>query len=590
VIPGTYNGKGKTFFFIGFEGTNSRSQTVYTGTMPTAAWRVGDFSDLKTSSGQPITIYDPLTVREDPANPGKFIRNPFADNRVPTARLNGVAVQAMKYFPNPNTTPTNPYTNANNFVSAGTGPSNGYRVDTRVDHNWTPKVRTFARVSTGWSNSISFNGFGNIATSSGSGPGSGRQTQLSLDNTITLSPTLIANLRYGFGRTRSTSLPFSDGIDLTSLGFPSYLQQASAAEGHEFPRLDFSGAVASLGQSGWTRLFMAPMVHSLTGSVSKIRQSHTIKFGGEYRKLLINFQQAGYPPSQYSFSSGWTQQEITTTSPTAGFPLASFLLGLAGSGQMTHDGTAASASSYFAGYIQDDWKISRKFTLNIGLRYDLDIPRTERFNRYSYFNMYETSPIAGKVPASACAACGNLKGAMHFVTPDDRRQTPTDKNNFGPRIGFAWNATKKMAIRGGYGIAYAPSALQAAGTTGAAGMEGFRTTTNFNSTFDSMRTVYAYLNNPFPDGFNFPPGRSQGAATNLGLGIGESNFDAWRSPYVQQWNLNLQHELPGNIVAEIGYLGNRYRIGGRRRHLSIRSVAAVGHEPGTGSTQYREQS
>ena len=146
---------------------------------------------------------------------------------------------------------------------------------------------------------------------------------------------------------------------------------------------------------------------------------------------------------------------------------------------------------------------------------------------------------------------------MHFVTPDNRRQTPTDKNNFGPRFGFAWNATSKMVVRGGYGIAYPPSALQAAGTTGAAGMEGFRTTTNFNSTFDSMRTVYAYLGNPFPDGFNLPPGRSLGAATNLGLGIGESNFDGWRNSYVQQWNLNIQHELPGNMVAEIGYLGNR---------------------------------
>lgn len=556
-IPGVYNGRDKSFFFAGFEATSSRSQTVFTGTMPPAAWRVGDYSDLRTSTGQPIIIYDPLTVRQDPSNPSLYIRDAFAGNRIPSDRLDKVALAAMKYFPDPNSAPTNPYTFANNFTSAGSGPSDSYRVDTRVDQNWKSWWRMFARVSTAWSNNVSFNGFGNIATSSGSGPGSGRSSNVSLDNTFTISPTLIGNLRYGFGRTRSTSLPFSDGIDLTSLGFPAYLAQASAAEGHEFPRMDFGGAVASLGQSGWTRLFMAPMVHSLTGTVTKILPSHTIKFGGEFRKLLINFQQAGYPSSQYSFSSGWTQREITTTSTTAGFPLASFLLGLPSGGQMTHDGTAASASSYLAGYVQDDWRVTRKLTLNIGLRYDVDIPRTERFDRYSFFNMNETSPIAGMVPASACAACGNLRGAMHFVTADSRQQTPTDANNFGPRFGFAYRATNRMVLRGGYGIAYPPSAMQASGTTGASGMEGFRTTTNFNSTFDSMRTVYAYLSNPFPAGFNFPPGRSQGAATNLGLGIGESNFDAYKNSLVQQWNLNIQHELPGNMVAEIGYLGNR---------------------------------
>ena len=556
-LPNIYDGRDKSFFFFGFEGTNARSQTVYTGTMPITPWRQGDFSDLRTSGGQPITIYDPLTVRQDPANPGRYIRDPFNGNRIPSSRIDPVSANAMKYFPQPNSAPTNPYTNANNFTNAGTGPSDSYRIDTRVDHNFTQKWRMFVRVSTGWYNSVSFNGFGNIATSSGSGPGNGRQNNISMDHTITISPTLIANIRYGFGRTRSTSLPFSDGIDLVALGFPQYFQDAAALEGREFPRMDFSGAVASLGQSGWTRLFMAPMVHSVPVSVTKILSKHTIKFGGEFRKLLINFQQAGYPSANFGFANGWTQQEITTVSPTAGFPVASFLLGLPNSGQMTHDGTAASASSYWAAYIQDDWKVTRKLTLNLGIRYDLDIPRTERFNRYSYFNMYETSPIAGKVAASACPACGKLMGAMYFVTPEDRRQTPTDSNNIGPRFGFAYSVTSKMVIRGGYGITYPPSALQASGTTGAGGMEGFRDTTNFNSTFDSMRSIYAYLKNPFPDGFNFPPGTSLGTATKLGLGIGESNFDAWKNSLVQQWNMNIQHELPGNMVAEVGYLGNR---------------------------------
>jgi len=408
-IPGLYDGRDKSFFFTGFEATNARSLAVYTGTMPLEPWRVGDFSDLRTSAGAPITIYDPLTGRPDPANPGRFIRDPFPGNRVPAARQDRVARNLMKYFPAPNTTPTNVYTGANNFTNSGTAPSDSYRVDTRVDQNWRDWWRMFVRVSTSWYESQSFNGFGNIATSSGSGYGRGRAVHLALDHTLTFNPTLIGNLRYGFGRTRVTSRPFSDGIDHTQLGFPPYLAQAAALEGKEFPRFDFAGAVASLGQSGWTRLFMAPMVHTFTGSMTKILPSHTVKFGGEYRKLLINFQQAGYPSSQYSFTNGWTQQEIATSSATAGFPVASFLLGLPASGQMTHDGTAASASSYFAGYIQDDWKATRKLTFNIGLRYEIDRPRTERFNRYSFFHMYAPSPIAGKVPATACPACGDLR-------------------------------------------------------------------------------------------------------------------------------------------------------------------------------------
>src|SRR5262249_26252481 len=153
----------KSFFFAGFEATNSRSQTVYTGTMPLDPWRVGDFSDLRNSSGQPIVIYDPLTVRQDPSNPSLYIRDAFADNRIPANRLDKVAVNSMKYFPAANTRATNAYTGANNFTNAGTGPSDSYRVDTRVDHNWKSWWRMFARVSTSWSKSTSFNGFGNIA-------------------------------------------------------------------------------------------------------------------------------------------------------------------------------------------------------------------------------------------------------------------------------------------------------------------------------------------------------------------------------------------------------------------------------------------
>ena len=553
-IPEVYDGRNKSFFFVGFEGTNSRSQSLYTGTVPITEWRSGDFSNLRTSSGAAITIYDPLTVREDPANPGKYIRSPFAGNRIPSDRLDPVAVNLMKYFPPPNVTAVNPFTNLNNYANSGTAPSNSYRVDTRVDQNWTPQWRMFARVSVGWSNGLPFNPLGSVA-SSGNVNNSG-QRSVSLDHTITVNPTLLVNLRYGLGRYTSLAVPLSNGFDLSTLGFPKIVNEIASRNGNQFPSVDFGGAVSSLGPGGWNRNRNAGMIHSLSGSVTKILSRHTIKAGGEYRKSLLNVFNPGYPSGTFSFSSGWTQQEISTFSTTAGFPLASALLGLVASGRMSHDPVPAVASAYFAGYFQDDFKLTRRLTLNIGLRYDLDRPRTERYNQMSAFALYEPSPIAGKVPASACVYCGNLLGAMHFMDANNRRQTPTDTNNFGPRIGFAYDLGWRTAIRGGYGIAYPPSVMQATGSSGNTGLDGFRTYTNQIPTVDSMRSVHSYLRDPFVDGYNLPS-TAQGAATFLGDSVNESVHDAWVNSYVQQWNLNIQHEVRGNMVVEIGYLGNR---------------------------------
>jgi hypothetical protein len=497
-------------------------------------------------------------VRQDTANPTLWIRDPFPNNVINPNRIDKVAKNMVTYYPLPNFTPLNVYTQQNNFILTGPSTSNDYRTDTRWDQNWSERWRMFLRASISWSNSSSFNGFGTLGTSSGDGPSTSKQPQFSLDNAYTISPSLIANVRYGFSRFANTHVPFSDGIDLTSLGFSKEYMAVAAMRGLEFPNVTMGSnlSLSGLGQAGWTRLFQYPMNHSLTASVTKILSKHTIKAGGEYRKLMINFRQHGYPSGSFNFDRNWTQREINTTSSTAGAGFASFLLGLGSGGYMNHEPVASSASSYYALYVQDDWKVTRKLTLNIGLRYDIDIPRTERHNQYSFFDINAVSPLQGQIPASACAACGNLKGAMNFATPENRRQTPTDKNNWGPRVGFSYAFLPKTVFRGAYGISYAPSAIQAAGTSGTAGMEGFNTSSSVNWTFDTMKTVYATLSNPYPAGFNLPTGSSLGARTNLGLSVGESFFDAWRVPIVQQWNGSLQHNLPGNIVAEIGYIGN----------------------------------
>ena len=557
-IPGLIDGRNKSFFFTDYEGSVNRNTSNATATVPLPEWLAGDFSNLRNSSGTTlITIYDPTTVRQDPNNPALWIRDAFPNNRIPENRIDPVARKLAAYWPKPNFPPLNVYTQQNNFINSGPSRSDGWRQNTRWDHNWTDKWRMWLRMSFAGASGTPFNGFGTLGTSIGDGPWKEPRVQVSMDHTYILNPRLIGNLRYAFSRYAYERVPFSDGIDLTQLGFSSEYAKIAAQRGLEFPGVEVSSnlTLTRLGQAGYTRMFNYPMNHSFTGSMSKITRRHNFKWGGEYRVLLLNYSQYGRPSGIYNFSRAWTQREINTSSSTQGVGLASFLLGLGASGQLTHEPSAASASKYFAGYFQDDWKVTQKLTLNLGIRYDLDVPRTERYNQLSYFDMNAPSPLQGLIPATACLNCGDLRGQVRFTTPENRHQTPTDRNNWGPRFGFAYNFARNMVLRGAYGITYAPSALQAAGPTGAAGTTGFASNSNANFTFDNMRTIRTYLRNPFPDGYTLPTGRALGASTNLGLDIGDF-FDAYKNPYVQQWNMSIQRAFRGDLVVEIGYLGN----------------------------------
>jgi hypothetical protein len=553
-IPPLYNGKDKTFFFVGYEATNVRSQSVFAGTVPIPAWRAGDFSTLRNASGNLIAIYDPLTVQADPSNPGQFIRSPFPNNIIPQDRPSSVAMNAVKFFPAPNAVPVNAYTNVNNFVLSGTAPSNNYRVDSRLDQNWSEKLRTSLRISRSWNDATAFNAFANAATpGDGGGVSSSDAWSATLDNTISFSPTLVADVRYLFSRNHYDRSPFGVGFDVTSLGMPGYLNENGAAGVKAFPRMDFAGALSTLGQY-YTPDFEAYTNHAIAGSLIKVFTRHTMKVGGEYRKFFVNYKQLCCSTGAFYFNPGWTQHEINTPSATAGSPIASFLLGLANSANTDQAFAPAVASPYYAAYVQDDWKITSKLTLNLGLRYEISPPHTERYDRLSYFNPYQASPIAGSVPPPACAACGNLLGAMNFTTGSSRRQFPTNWTNVGPRFGFAYSVTAKTVLRGGFGIVYPPSPLSAGGAS--IGVAGYGASTGQSFSYDSGRTIVATLSNPFPFGFVAAQGRVGGAGTFLGLGPGDSVFLNNKSPYVEQWNLNIQRSLPGSVILEVGYVGS----------------------------------
>jgi hypothetical protein len=552
VIPGVYNGRDRTFFFFSEQSTRTRNASLFTTTVPAPEWLAGDFSNLRTAAGAAITIYDPLTGQEQGGN---WIREAFPGNRIPASRIDPVAARLRSYFAAPNATPVNVNTQANNYIVASKARSKDDRFDAKLDHNFSPKWRVYGRGSYSLAVNNPVNFFNNPGTPSGDGNSSTDSYNVTLNSVYNFNSTTLFNLNYGFGRFVNVRFPFSTGFDTTQIGFPAAVRNQAATQNLEFPRFDIAG-VSSLGQATFTTLRFIPFSHNFRGDVTKVLTRHTLKAGFEYRKLFLNFMQLGNPAGQFTFNQGFTQQNPVVASGTQGFGMASFLLGAIAGGSFSHDPIPASSSVYGGFYVQDDWKLNSKLTLNLGLRWDVDQPRTERYNRYSYFDIDAPSPIAGRVPGFP-----NLRGAMRFTTPDKRFQVPTDKNNWGPRFGFAYRLNDKLVVRGAYALMYAGSMMQAAGSSGSAGMEGYRGSTPIIASLDGNRTPATFLSNPIPNGFNLPLGAAEGplsgASTNLGLGIGESFFNDWRNPVIQQWNFTVQRQLPGQIIVETGYLGSK---------------------------------
>ncbi len=550
-IPKIYNGHNRTFFFFGFQGDNATAAATTTDTVPTAAQLAGNFNGI-------ANIYDPAAPLTQNAA-GQYVRTQFPNNVIPTNRLNPVALKAQSYFPAPNAGAAGALTN--NFIAVGATSNNDYKWDARVDHNFTPNWHMFTRVSHDWNNSNPLYDYGpsNPASQGGNGPNVGGSYSVSMDHTLTISPTLVADIRYGFARSYSSRTPLGQGFLPSSLGLPTSLDAVASQRVLNFPRFAINNG-AGLGNTGYVALIENPSAHDITASLTKILNHHNIKFGGEWRKLLINFTQYGFPDGQFNFDQTWTQQILNSGNGT-GNAYASFLLGIPTGGSVTHEPTASDASVYSAAYVQDDWKVTSKLTINIGLRWDIDFPRTERYNRLSYWDPTLPSPIQGLVPANACPSCGNLVGQLIYVGTSQskygRAQGPDQWKDFGPRFGFAYSGDTKTVLRGGFGISYAPSALQAAGTTGAPGVQGFGGSTTIQPSFDNQRTINATLSNPFPQGYTLPLGAAGGPGSQLGQSIGESFFNSYRNPYSIEWNMNVQRQLPGGMTLEAGYIANR---------------------------------
>jgi hypothetical protein len=536
--------KDRTFFLASIEDLRQRDFQSTTATVPTLPQRQGDFSQTFASNGQLIRIFDPFTTRANPS--GGFIRDQFPNNIIPANRILDVSRNVLKYYPLPNT-PGNSVTNANNYYNAGSHKLNIDNYDFRVDHNITDSQKFFVRYSQRYNEDSPA-----ILSSPELTVAEGRIVQQNYmknfvgDYTKTISPTAVLSARLGFARSLYIYNNQGVGFLASSLGLPKALDTAGYLP--NFPVIS-PGGYQSLG--GGDHRKNAFMTYTGMSSLTKIKGAHTFKVGWEGRIIRVNNHEYRNTSGTFSFSAAFTQGPVpTTASSTAGNGIASLLLGTGSSGNVIQNFKDVAAQSFYhAFYFQDDLRVSRRLTLNLGLRYDLDSPRTERFDRMNYFDPDVASPLAGKVPGYP-----NLKGGLVFVGSGGvgRHQYHWDKNNLAPRIGFAWQLNDKTVVRGGYGNIFGVSPQEAHGTVGPF---GYRTQYNWLTSIDGI-TPQDLFSNPYPQGFGTPPGSADGLLTQAGANI-QAPLQDTVTPFAMQWNLNVQRELPGQMLIQVGYVGTR---------------------------------
>lgn len=550
ILPGIYDGRNKTFWFFNYEGLRDRHALTQVFTIPTQAQIRGDFSQTFTSSRQLVQVYDPLSTRPNPNAPGQYIRTPFTGNVIPANQLNPVAVKAAALYPAPNAV-GNPITGANNFFGSANVPNTQDQLSARVDHTFNERNRLFGRFaySDNARGAYDFfhNGAGWVNPGGGGVPLIYNARNAAFDYSRMLSPTLVFEFRYGFVRQFVNKLPAGYGIDLTTLNFPPSLGAQLPVDA--LPSFQPSGYRA-LAPETQDLIRRGDTTHSWAGNFSKVLSKQTLSFGIDYRFIPIGELQPNAPQPAFNFTAGFTQANPLSASATSGNSIASFLLGYPSSGSVDNTPGISISYRYLGGYIQDDYRVTPKLTLNFGLRYELETGRNERYNRLSWFDPGSPNPIGPRI------GLPNLTGALQFagVSGNSSRQKETNLNNWGPRFGFGYSLTPHTVLRGGYGLFYLPATGDDQGTN--LGASGFFTTTTFVSSLNGGITPAGNLSNPFPNGIAQAPGSSQGALSQLGQDL-VSVYHRDRSAYAQEWNFDIQRQLWGNFLIDAAYAGNK---------------------------------
>ena len=560
-----YDGRDKTFFLFNYEGYREGTPNPAVRTVPTEAFLKGDFSNYKTAAGALITVYDPATGRND-AN-GNWIRDPFPNNIIPTNRITPISAKVLTFFPKPNAVTPGGDPWRNNFADIPNIANDKFKNWIfKIDQNIGDKDKVFFRY--GYNNRAEIRWTNGITT----GPAQDGQLPLNRINYAgvtdwvhTFNSRVIMNIRTSANRYIEAGR-FEEGLgyDATQLGFSS--AQVAQLPVKLFPRFNFSDFI-SYGRGSFTR--EPTNVWSLQPNMSMVLGAHTVRFGLDLRHTQYARLVSGNAGMQINFDRTFTQKDFARADTLSGSSIASFLLGAAASGNVDANTFPIYMFKYYAPWVQDDWKVSRKLTLNLGLRWDLNGPPVERYNRANYgFNPSATNPATARIDKTRLLnGATSILGGLGFVGVGNDSATPFkyDKNNIQIRLGAAFSLNDKTVIRGGFGTYY----LNPTGSPGFP-LNGFSITTPLVGSLDGNRSSIYALSNPFPTVLR-PAGAARGLETFLGNGFSYSNPN-FIVPHVNNFSFGVQRQLPFRSVLEVSYVGSR-TTDGQSQYNGINEVS-----------------
>jgi hypothetical protein len=550
VIPKVYDGRGKTFFFVSYEGLQDTSAGSFFGTVPTALERAGDFSQTKDAKGNLIVIYDPATTNTKGPGYSRTQLNAGTPNANKiTAPLNPIGVAIANLYPLPNRTGTGG-SDLDNFFSNAPGTDNNNSFDIRIDHQFSAHNSIFGHI-TDFTNHINYNDyFGNGLSPEDANdriPGK----NIIVDHTWIIKQNLIFEHHFSWAHSESNRAetvlksPASLGFNANNVapGITANLTPSISVSG--------PGAVGGYSSLGNDFPFEAnySSVYQYAAAMTWVKGKHTVKFGLDWRRYPTQL----WDPEQMSvtggagFTDGFTKG-TTTALPDSGNGIAELLLGL-GSVSSGFEPKTTSVHDYRAGYIQDTFKITPRLTATYGLRYGYETGDVETNNLLNYLNPTAVSPLQPQV--SSLTLTGGI-GIPGLYGTSRQLQIP-NKTNFDPRVGVSYMVDEKTIVHSGFGIFRHPAAAwqQFPNADG-----GIRTSTSVDTEADKETPLPGFqLSNPFPSGLPAPAGNAAGLAIDVGDSV-EGPLRKQNIPYQINWSVDIQRTLPADFVVTAAYVGN----------------------------------
>jgi hypothetical protein len=561
--------KNRTFFFVDFEKTRQQDPINLEGRVPTDLERTGDFSqspanlpDLSNPDTAQAGIYDPCAGNQGSVTP--CAHDPFPGNVIPLDKIDPIGQAILNLYPHENI-PDAAYPDPN-WRQVITSSDPGWQFDVKLDHQFTSNHRIGGRYSrhhdqyTAPTIVGSDQGDGYIGTTTAQNG--------SAEYNWSVTPTALFTGRFSVDRVNAP-VQANKYPTLSDVGLSPDL----AANGlTRIPTIGVDDPFLSIFTQCCVDTHFAHTLFSYSAGLQWVKGRHSIKFGGEQRVFFNNFWQPDNPTGIFNFS-----RDVTTLQPNNGLgdddhrqgnPFATILTGYAHDASL-HLVPAVADKSMEAGfYVQDDWKVTPKLTVNIGLRYEWSTPYTERYNRLQFNDFTGDTGISIPVDRDGSGLfpqfgqIGGIGGISTFPT-SGHRHSPVDRNNWAPRLGFAYQLATNTVLRGGVGIFYGMNVatnFQYAGPAFAKTASMFFTKDNF-ATQDAClgpSPIQPTCTSPFPGGLAPPQRTTYGQLAQWGFG-NSSDLDTGtaRNAEIYQWNLGIQHMFPGQIVVGVDYSANR---------------------------------